>query len=327
METAEVSSYGSFISNAHALLNSGFDLGALRANSLLRKDEWLRVDETVVEVARHRLAGIADLVSAGLTRDLGGLGVMMDEFEKVSDMTPAQQDMSGITPGEEDAVEFSLHGVPIPITHKDFRINVRHLEASRTRGSSLDLTYAQTATRQVVETLEDMLFNGSTVQMNGRGIAGYTTFADRVTGNLTGASGWQTGGTTGEIIVSDVLSMISAGEAQNFFGPWKMYVSHAYMHILRDDYKANSDKTILQRLLEIDTLSSIGTSGRLGTHDVLLVQMTSDVVDLSIGQDISTVEWSNNGGMQVKYKILAAMAPRLKSDFAGRCGIIHYDLV
>jgi hypothetical protein len=58
--------------------------------------------------------------------------------------------------------------------------------------------------------------------------------------------------------------------------------------------------------------------------EVLLVQLTSDVVDLPVGQDITTVEWDTKGGLQMHFKVMAAMAPRMKSDANGNTGIVHY---
>jgi len=252
---------------------------------------------------------------------LGGLGVLIAEYEKVSDMEPAEQSLSGVSEGQEDIPEFSLAGVPVPITHKDFRVNVRHLQASRTRGSSIDVTAAETSGRLVAEALEDMLFNGSSIRIGTTTLPGYRNFADRITGSVSAA--WN-GTATGEQMVADVIAMIGDAEAANFFGPFILYVNTATMTYLREDFKANSDKTVFQRMLEIDTLGAIHNSGKMAAGEVLLVQLTSDVVDLPVGQDISTVEWDTKGGMQMHFKVMAAMAPRMKSDANGNTGIVHY---
>src|SRR4026207_1407234 len=43
-------------------------------NALLRKYEWETFDAAVLDVMRQPLIGIQDLISAGLTRPLGGIG-------------------------------------------------------------------------------------------------------------------------------------------------------------------------------------------------------------------------------------------------------------
>lgn len=305
----------------HRLLLNNMDTDVLRTNALLRDDEWRRIDDAVLDVARGRLRGIQDLRDAGLTRDLGGLGVLIAEYEKVSDMEPAEQSLAGVTEGQEDIPEFTLAGVPVPITHKDFRVNVRHLQASRTRGQTIDVTAAEIASRLVAELLEDTLFNGSAVRIGTSQIQGYRNFTDRITGNTSAA--WD-GTATGEQMVADVIAMIGDAEAANYFGPYVLYVNTATMTFLREDFKTNSDKTVLQRMLEIDSLSAVRNSSRMTATEVILVQLTSDVIDLPVGQDVTTVEWDTKGGLSMHFKVMAAVVPRLKSDANGNTGIVHY---
>lgn len=315
-------------STAAKLLNNGFDLSVLRTNDLLRKDEWKALDTAVVRVARERLVAIQDLRNAGLTRNLGGLGVLIDEYEKLSDIEPAEQSMTGVAPSERDLAEYSLTGVPVPITFKDFEVNARLLAASRNRGSSIDTVNAEMAGRKVAEKLEDTLFNGSSVVIGGNTLYGYTNHPDRTTGSLTGD--WSdTATVAGTDILDDVLEMIEAEEALNFFGGWTLYVPTDYNARLRNEFKTNSDKTIRDRLMEIDTLDAIRVSTSLtggASGEVVLVQMTSDVVDLSIGQDVTTVQWSYMGGLVESFKVMAAIAPRIKSNADGTTGIAHYSV-
>ncbi len=306
---------------AHRLINNDMDANALRTNALLRDDEWKRIDDSVLDTAKGRLRGIQDLRDAGLTRDLGGLGVLIAEYEKVSDMEPAEQSLSGVTEGQEDIPEFTLAGVPVPITHKDFRINVRHLQASRTRGSTIDVTAAEAASRQVAELLESTLFNGSAMRIGTSVLQGYRNFTDRITGSVSAA--WD-GTATGEQMVADVIAAIGDAEAANFFGPFVLYLGTATMTFLREDFKANSDKTVMQRMLELEPLSAIRHSSKMTAGEFLLVQLTSDVIDLPVGQDITTVEWDTKGGLSMHFKVMAAMAPRLKSDANSNTGIVHY---
>ena len=306
---------------AQRLIANDMDTNSLRTNALLRDDEWKRIDDAILDTAKGRLRGIQDLRDAGLTRDLGGLGVLIAEYEKVSDMEPAEQSLSGVTEGKEDIPEFTLAGVPVPITHKDFRINVRHLQASRTRGSTIDVTAAEAAGRQVAELLETTLFNGSAIQIGTSKLQGYRNFTDRITGTV--AAAWD-GTATGEQMVADVIAMIGDAEAANFFGPFVMYLGTATMTFLREDFKTNSDKTVMQRMLELEPLTAIRHSSKMTAGEVLLVQLTSDVIDLPVGQDITTVEWDTKGGLSMHFKVMAAMAPRLKSDANSNTGIVHY---
>ena len=301
------------------------DNGVIRANDLLRKDEWKALDEAVVQVARRQLGANEDLRAAGLVRNLGTLGVLIDEYEALSDIDAAEQNMSGVAPGQRDLATFTLNSVPIPITFRDFQIHLRHLEASRRSGSGIDTTNAELCASRVAEKLEDQLFNGSTVAIGGNTVAGYTTASSRITGSLTG--NWATHpSVTGEQILGDVLDMIADAEDENYFGEMQFYVPVSYMQVLRNDLKANSDKTILQRLEEIDAFAGVRGTTSL-TTEVIGVHLRRDVVDYSEASGITTVQWDEQGGMIQNFKVMAASAPRIKipATTNAKTGLVHYS--
>jgi uncharacterized linocin/CFP29 family protein len=313
---------------AQALLQSKFSSNSLRTNDVLQKDEWELFDTTVVQVARQRLVGVADLLERGLRMPVANaLGVTRVEWEKVSDMEPAEMNMSGVTEGDRDRVTYALEGTPLPIIHKDFKINIRALEASRNSGQSLDTTQAALASRLVSERIEKMLFDGNAgIKMQSSTILGYKTAPNRNTGSI---SNWAAGATTGETIVAEVLAMMLALQGDNYNGPYGMYVPIDYYNKLLDDFKANSDKAILTRLKEIPDLEFVKISRNLpggATGQVIVVQLTPDVVDMIDGMQPTTLQWESNGGMVVNFKVMAIMAPRMKSDAANQSGIAHYSV-
>lgn len=320
MSLAQLVGTGGISSPGKRFAASGFNPKVLRLNDLLQKDEWIALDDAVVRVARTQLTAVADLRSAGLVRNLGSLGVLIDEYEKVSEIDTAEQNMTGIAPGQRDLPEYTLAQVAVPITFRDFQVNIRTLEASRRRGASMDTVTAEMCTRRVTEKLDDMVFNGSVIQIDGAVVFGYTTIPDRVTGTLGMA--WTTSTTT---IIADVLAMLSDLEAINFRGPYNLYVPVSYMSILRDDYSTQKgDRTFVERILAIEPIVELKSTPSL-TVAVVLVQMTSDVVDLSVGQDIVTVEWDDMGGLVSNFKIMAAIVPRVKSSAISETGIAHYS--
>ena len=298
---------------------SGFNPKVLRTLDLLQKDEWKALDDAVVRVARTQLTIVADLRAAGLTRNLGGLGVMIDEYEKVSEIDVAEQNMTGVSAGQKDLPEYTLASVPVPMTFRDFQVNIRTLEASRRRGGAMDTVTAEMCTRRVTERLDDMVFNGSTIQVDGATIDGITTQGDRLTGTL--GTPWTTATTS---VIADLLAMIGALEAINYRGPYNVYVPVDYMSELRDDYSTSKgDRTFVERILAIEPVSSIKGSPDLSA-EVVVIQMTSDVIDLSVGQDIVTVEWDSMGGLVTDFKIMAAIVPRVKASAISETGIAHY---
>src|SRR5688572_27041238 len=85
---------------AMKLLQSGFNVDALRPQDTLRRDDWIFFDNTVVDIARTRLIGIADLIRQGLVMNLpNALGHTRVEWERIGDMDPAEISMAAVTEG------------------------------------------------------------------------------------------------------------------------------------------------------------------------------------------------------------------------------------
>ncbi len=307
---------------AQRLLSSGMNVNALRTNDVLRKDEWIQYDEAVVEIARQRLIAVGDLLNAGLRYSLpNAMGHTQLEWERVGDMDPAEVSMSGVTPGSNDRMMFDLESMPIPIIHKDFNLNIRTLSASRNTGMPLDTMQAQMCSRLVSERTEDILFNGVQVGGVNGTVYGYFTAPQRNTGAVT--ANWLTA--TGEQIVADILRMIDAAVGDNMYGPYMIYVPYAVYVKMGDDFKANSDKTILQRCMEIPGITAIRPSSNFAAPNVLMVQMTNDVVEMVEGMQPTTIMWDTNGGMTTNFKVMSIMVPRIRNDQIGQSGIVHFS--
>lgn len=306
------------------LNEQGINVNAgLTVNGVLLEDEWKYFDRTVQQVARERLVTVTDLISRGLTMPLpNAMGVMSIEWERVkSDLLDAEVTMSGLPEATKDRQEFETISMPVPIFHKEFYYNLRHLAAARRNGRQPDVSHAEVATRKVSERIESVLFNGLAV--GGSTIYGLLTEPNRNTGTVTAS--WLTA--TGEQIVSDVLRMIGVASAadNNFEGPYNLYVSNEVGFRLDEDYKANSDDTIRDRIMRIRGIQSIQQTSRLSGTNVLLVQTTSDVVQMVDGLQPTMVEWESHGGFQHNFKLFAIMIPRIRSDGFQQSGIVHFS--
>lgn len=291
-------------------------------DALLRYDEWKDLDRSVIQIATDRLVAVADLQSMGLVHNLGSIGQTITQWEELSDMTSANISMSGISRGEKDSANFDNAAVPVPIVHKDFEINLRRLEASRIFGESLDVTQAAIAARKVAEASEDMLFAGNSIQVNGETIYGYTTHPQRNTHSL--GTAWDAESDNANIL-ADVIAMMDKARADGYYGPYNLYIPSDYEGVMDEDFQAGSGdiRTVRQRLLQLNGLNAIKVADRLADNNVVLVQMTRDVVDLAVAQDITTVQWDEQGGMVAQFKVMAVWVPRVKNDFDGNSGIVH----
>jgi uncharacterized linocin/CFP29 family protein len=289
---------------------------------------WLDIETAIYPAARLRMVGIGHLQGRGLIYPVPSLGHTVTLWNVSSDMTPADINMSGITPGEEDRVRYDTRQVPIPIVHKDFRINYRNMEAMRAFGARIDVTDAEIAAQRVAERSEEMLFSGTPIKVEGGEIFGYRNFPARTQIDLT--TDWLSADP--EQIRDDVQAMLAAARAKRYYGPFMLYIPAEYEGVL-DEYFLIGDpengpvaptQTVRAAIMSLAGIEGIAVSDWLGaSNEVLLVQLTRDVVDLAVAQDITTISWQTMGGMVNHYKVMAAWAPRVKSDYDGRCGIVH----
>ena len=308
--------------------NSDGDSEIITNAGLLQYQEWLDIDRTVVQTANRRLVGVADLRGRGLIHSLGSIGQTVSLWDRVSEMDPANINMSGITAGSEDTVAYATQSVPVPIVHKDFRVNIRRLQASRMFGESVDVTAAAVAARLVAEASEAMLFSGTPITVEDGTIYGYRNFPGRGTVNRTAAPA----AATPEEFKADVQAMLAAARSRRFYGPYTLYVSADWEGFLDEFFIIGDDtagvtipgRTVREAILALSGIERIVVADFMGADgEAVLVQLERDVVDLAVAQDITTINWQAMGGMQERFKVMACWVPRIKSDFNGNCGIIH----
>lgn len=316
-QQAVVSNPTDFFANSSAPLGAD---GQPIINATLRHEEHLRYDQALLEVARQRLNGIADLRMNGLVENLMGLGTMLSLYERMGDVTKAVVDMEGATMSQKDRLIFDEVGVPVPIIHKDWDLNRRQLEASRKRGEPLSTAGVRLATRIVADELETMLFRGvPNFQYDGREIYGYTNHPDRNTVALK-EKGWAEEKAD---IIGDVVNLLKAAYADNRFGPFCLYVPKDYWAVIQTDYSdEKGDRTFYERILAFNDIMAVKAGDYLPAKQVVLVQMTRDSIDLAVGADIMNIEW-NVHPMVSNFKVYCSMVPRIKVDKNGSCGIVH----
>jgi len=292
-------------------------------NATLQRDEWKQLDDAVLKISEERLGGIQDLIDNGLTFDLGNaMGTTVLEWHDISDAMEASLTMDGVTRGKGDRPNYGTHYLPIPIIHVDYEINARVLEASRKLGNPLDTTSAERAARKVNEKLEEMLFTDVSYSFGGGAIKSYLNFADRNQVSLT--ENWDAAGKTAAEILADVLNLKQASIDAYHYGPWMLYIPTAYETTLDGDYDATTPgTTIRERILKIAGIKGIKIIDKLTANNVLLVQMTTDVVRLVRGLGIQNIEWQTEGKFITKYKVLTIQVPQIRSDQDGKCGIVH----
>lgn len=295
----------------------------------LQEDEWRTMTNRMVEIYRQDLVGISDLVGSGLTRDIS-LATKVDLWQTMSEMTGAEVSMDGETESEEDRMTSQTEGVPVPIVHKDFRIGERDLLTSRNLNNDLRTDQLADATGAVTETLEDILFHGWNPQISDDRdsfeLYGYTSHPDRNT--VSASEQWARTGSGAAEIRSTIVNVLDAFDEDNrtsggFWGYLNPDGYRTYRAAIDQDGDGNL--TVRERINNEfgQELSGVRRTDRLDSGEAVFVDPSMDVVELAVAEDVQTVEWQSGSGMTNHYKVMAAMAPEIKSDSKGQSGVVH----
>ena len=298
------------------------DGSIINVNATLLRDEWIQFDRVVQQVAREKLVVTQELLNRGLVYNLpNALGTLtLDWQQVVGDLVDAEVTMSGLNEATKDQLGFTNVSMPIPIFHKEFFYDLRHLEAARRNGRNVETAHAGEATRKVAELVERTIFNGLSIA--GGTIYGLTTHPLRKTSSMT--ADWALAGTAGSVIVGDIRGMIDdlSLPPNNMEGPYILFVARAYASKFAEDYKAESDDTILDRVRGIEGIQGVVFTNRLATG-AILIQLSSDVIEIINGLQPTMVEWDSHAGFQHNFKIFAIQLPRVRANGDGQSGIAH----
>jgi hypothetical protein len=307
----------------------------IHANALLPVDAWRELDTAVMDVIRDELVVVQDFMDAGMVHPVPDLGVTVTLWQTIKDMEDAQTDMAAETAGDEDGLDFQQTGAPVPITHKDFRLNIRQILASLRSGQGLDTLSTTVATRKVRDRWEAMLVNGTGgVTSGGYTIYGLVTHpqtttgtADSYAGGGAGSGDFSTVGNAYGVLVGMLSSLSNKGYRGGSVG---VYVARAQFNELMLRHTDGSGQSqmmaIMQNLGEGNggRLRYIKTSDDLSTGTILMVALRRDVADIAIvdldGGEIIPVQWTSMGeiggrGILEHFKVMGAMVPRIKAIY------------
>jgi hypothetical protein len=193
------------------------------------------------------------------------------------------------------------------VTSSQFELDAR---AQAAGGEPVQTTNVEEHTRAVAEKLEDTLVNGSDIVLGSNDLPGYTNFACREQHSFSAGAWTSPTGLAGA--VADIIAMRLSLRENGFTGPYILYLPPNFDGVLDEDFKAESDRTVRERLQVMDGISQVKILPTLPDDNVLLVQMTSSVVTMPIGQEITTVTWDIFGGLATRWAILAVQSFALK---------------
>jgi Family of unknown function (DUF6260) len=308
-------------------MESAMDDPRFRAASPLTDKAQVFIDKAVVDVGLERLTFAADIMAAGLTYNLTDpLSITQLEWSATSRVGAAQRTMSPSARGENKLPIVLPYRLPIYLTTDNFSLDIRTLKMSQRVGQPLDTALIKQCTRSVNEAIEDAAINGATtldgqdLKVAGYSAPGLLNAPNAETQALTAAA-WD-GSPVGTTVFTEVQAMIAKLQANKKYGPYRLYINTAVGNNLSGDYAAVANSpTIKERLLKIDNLQAIRTADLMPATKVALVQMTSDVIDMVVGQTPTVIPWTSLDGFTIHNLVMAIMIPRVRSDYNGDSGI------
>lgn len=299
-------------------------------NDTLPHEVWMEIDETVTRAAQMRLKAVADLRSAGLTKNItNGFSIPLLMTQRATRQGTAKIAMDPAQKGDNDRPEFDSTLLPLPVIFADAWHGARELAISKRGGLPLDMAQFEDAGRAVAVAAEQLVLGNhptySQFSYGGGTIYGYLDYPGRTTATITAptAVGW-----TPSTMFLEVLAMRQAAYTNLKYGPFVLYLAPTWAQYLDRYYNTTVagttvSKTLRACLLEIEGVESIRELDYLTGWDVLMVQMESSTVRLVVGMEVTTVQWEEDGGLSQHYKVMAILVPHLREDIEGNCGIIH----
>ena len=293
--------------NASGLLanNAAFDMAV---NATLRKDEWEIIDERVNEEARRRLTVLELFRSRGLIQPVG-IGDIERVTERLDAFTSAEVTFDGEVEAQKDRPNYRTDRRAVPIVSKGFDIGWRQLASSERRGNNLQVDSAGLAGRAVAHRMQNLITNGlATGGPSGGGLPGLTTAPDRIEVSI--GTDWLASGADP---VGNVEAMLEAAYTNFLFGPFVLMIPRNYWAAVQGDYSPlKGERTFLERFQAFADIEQVVPNDALTNGNVLLVQMTRDVADISLAQDLTTWQWQKTPA-KTHFRVLMVGGPHIKS--------------
>jgi len=295
---------------------------ALNADTTLRHEDFLMIQDKIVQVRELSLTSMDAVKAAGLTFPVS-IEEQIVGYETTNQFRPAKQEMNPNHTDNNDTV-FDQAYTPNPITHSGFNVPWRQqgFQYKRSLGLSESI-------RVVAERLEETLVNGNSgISVNFSGsnhtIYGYTTHPDRGTGTI---SDW-TNAANNDVIVTELITQIGlmwstqGGVANNSVD---LEVSNTIWTNFQKDYDSGyPSKPIMDRIKDIAQIREVRPSKKLASTHAVLVEMDERTIQIASASDIIAVPHTMVTPFAPQaMTIYAAQVPIIKADRDGNTGIRH----
>lgn len=286
----------------------------------LPKDVWGEWDREAVEIQRELLVVFNDL--AGSLATPMPIGKLIHYFQTVSDSGNVNVSMDGRSKARTDQPVIDYVGTPLPIIDSTFSYGWRQVEAARTEGFQLDSAARANAMFKVAEKLENMALNGeSSVVVGGSPLYGLRNHPRR----NTRTTGVTLNGATGDQWLIEIRATLKRLHDVNFKAPATIYLNWAdWFYANSTDFKLNGDKTIAQRVREIEGIAAIVPADKVPANEIIAVVKNRRVLQVLSGMPMATrAQFRANPEDDYNFVTMAAAALEIKYDATNKCGVAH----
>lgn len=303
-------------------INNQTNVMVTNTPATLSYDAWKIFDDVVIEGLRDNLTLVSAIRSAVPDFTLpDGMAHTILQYQTRSKIRGATISMDPVRRSEADRPQSDIAYLPLPIIHQDFDFTAREVSASRQGVMPLDTDTAEQATISIAELLEDLVAGTvGTFTYGGGTIYGLLNFSSRSTKtDMTVPTG-----SNNETVLSEFLTMRQTLINNRHLGPFIWFVNKQWTQFLDTDFKANGDKTLRQRILDLGDISDIITVDRFPTtkYRNALVEMKARTIRMVVGMEPQTVQWDSAGGFMKHWKVMTLQVPQLRADTDGTTGIM-----
>jgi uncharacterized linocin/CFP29 family protein len=258
----------------------------MRDDAPLTKEEWGKIDELVVGVARKLLVGRRIIKLAG-PYGAGLQMISLDSFE-VGEACVHDESCEGDCDCECQAVHIASREVlSLAVIHKDFSLRWRDIETARQFGSALDLSPVAAAAAACAQAEDKMVFDG----LLGKA------------GSKIEAAAWDEEGNGFANVVAATEALISGG----FYGPYAAALPpalYAKMHRLMGRGGR----------LEVEHIGKMAAGGVFqapGLKTPFVIAQGVQDLDLVVGQDLITA-YLGPEMVDHRFRVLESLVLRVK---------------
>ncbi|MCI0569691.1 MAG: bacteriocin family protein [Myxococcaceae bacterium] len=263
------------------------------AENPLREEEWARLNETVIQVARRTLVArrILDLYGP---LGAGVQSVPDDEYTGVSEGAVdivGERDTAAVF---TDVRRFKT----IPIVYKDFLLHWRDIETARIHNMPLDVSAAAGAAALCAQMEDELVFYGAPK-------LGHEGLMNATGRNTVPLGDWSASGGGYNAMVEATRKLNEAGH----YGPYAVILSPRLYSLLHRIFEKTG-------VLEIETIRQLASDGvyqsnRLRGDSGVVVSTGRENMDLAVGVDMVTA-YLGATKMNHPFRVLETVMLRIK---------------